>query len=113
MMGNEAIVKILLEAGADIQAEACEETLAIIHYASGSHLMIDECDPKNCKISIIEMLMSKGADVHARNTSGRTPIDFASDEGLTDIVEFLISHGANVNVTDNYNCTPLHRAAHQ
>jgi ankyrin repeat protein len=40
------------------------------------------------------LLVTKGADVNAKNDAGLTPLDFAEQKGLSQIVELLRKHGA-------------------
>ena len=44
---------------------------------------------------IAELLISKGADVNARDKSGFTPLNWASNQGHTAVVELLKMHGAS------------------
>jgi ankyrin repeat protein len=66
----------------------------------------------------IKMLLSAGANVSARNTSGRTPLLTLADQKVrADIrnyiesAELLLDAGANVNETDYSGNTPLILAA--
>jgi hypothetical protein len=69
---------------------------------------------------IAEELVSKGANVRARNRRGAEPIHYAADgvpgSSAWDpgaqyaIVEFLIAAGANPNAEDKSGVAPLHRA---
>jgi ankyrin repeat protein len=60
---------------------------------------------------MVELLITYGANINARNLYGRTPLhSLASYQNGRDMVELLISKGADVNVIDNQNSTPLHRA---
>ncbi|MBA0746500.1 hypothetical protein Gogos_009010 [Gossypium gossypioides] len=52
-------------------------------------------------LEIMEILLSKGANVNVKNDGGRTALHYAASKGWLKIAELLISHG----------CTPLHRAA--
>jgi ankyrin repeat protein len=63
---------------------------------------------------IAELLVSKGADIHAKDTRyGRTPLHNIAREGLrTDIAEYLILKGINVNEPDYYGATPLAQVRH-
>ena len=51
---------------------------------------------------VVELLISKGADVNARD-GGRnvsTPLSYATRKGHKEVVELLITKGANVNAID-------------
>jgi ankyrin repeat protein len=57
---------------------------------------------------VVELLLSKGADVNATDGNGEAPIVIAacSNHKLA-IVELLVSKGANVNVKDRLGFTPF------
>lgn len=46
----------------------------------------------------VESLLAQGADINAKDGSGKTPLMLASQTGHKDIVELLIDKGADVNV---------------
>jgi ankyrin repeat protein len=58
------------------------------------------------------LLLSKGADVNARDLEGRTPLDSALDRG-NPTIDLLLAHGADVRSADNFGNTRLHRASGQ
>jgi len=45
-------------------------------------------------ISIVNLLITKGVDVNAKDKRGRTPLQLAEQNGYTEIVELLRKHGA-------------------
>lgn len=61
---------------------------------------------------ILDLLVSKGANVNAQAASGSTPLFWAVLRGQKDDAEFLLSHGANVNTPDSYGDTILDCALH-
>jgi len=69
---------------------------------------------------IAEELVSRGANVRARNRRGAEPVHYAADgspefaswnpEAQSTVVEFLVRAGADSNVEDKSGVAPLHRA---
>lgn len=55
----------------------------------------------------MQFLVSKGANVNARNAKGETPLEIAAELGFADGVDFLIGSGARVDETNNTGSTPL------
>jgi hypothetical protein len=62
-------------------------------------------------IDRIKSIISKGADVNAKDRQGWTSLHTALWYGNNEMVELLISEGADVNARDDSGNTPLHFAA--
>lgn len=60
-----------------------------------------------------EFLLSKGADVGARDLEGRTALHVSAWQGHAEMVELLLNHAADVNAVDNDYRTALQSAAWQ
>src|SRR5262249_62309877 len=62
---------------------------------------------------VAEVLLARGADVHARATNdlGTTPLLWAVMGQDVAAVTLLLDHGADVNETTAAGSTPLHKAA--
>jgi len=51
--------------------------------------------------SLVEIMLSSGADVNARDENGQTPLMLAAAEGHTETVTALLDAGADVHAKDN------------
>ncbi|KAK7408038.1 hypothetical protein QQX98_009811 [Neonectria punicea] len=57
-----------------------------------------------------ELLLQRGADIEAKQSSGATPLDEACWKGHKHVVEFLLSSGADTQVIDNDGWSPIRSA---
>jgi ankyrin repeat protein len=61
---------------------------------------------------VVELLLSKGSEINAKDKDVWAPLHFAAWNGNKDVVELLLSKGAEVNATDSRDgMTALHFAA--
>ena len=96
-LGDIETVKQHLAAGTDVNAKGSMNGWTPLHYAAlDSHK------------EIAELLISKGADVNAKNYIGETPLIMASGMHHKEVVELLIAKGADVNAKIVDGRTPLH-----
>jgi hypothetical protein len=95
--GDLEMVQVLLEYGADVNAQNgyCDTPLI---YASMGY----RDDP-----GVTRLLIERGADPNTPCWKGLTPLHQALERGMIEIARVLIEHGANVEVKDDGGRTPL------
>ena len=94
-------VAACLRAGADAISPVDERNATPLHHAARATL-----DP-----DVIAHLLLAGADVNARNWSGRTPLHEAARRTTNpEIVTALVEGGAEIDARDQRRNTPLHSA---
>lgn len=59
---------------------------------------------------MVELLITKEANVNAQNESGKTAIMLAAFAGKLNIIKELRSNGASYDIRDRAGCTVLHYA---
>ncbi|GKT91873.1 ankyrin repeat protein [Colletotrichum tofieldiae] len=58
------------------------------------------------KTAVIAMLLARGANINAVNSSGWSPLDIASKQGDLDVIKLLLEKGASLSVDTTYNSNP-------
>ncbi len=97
-MSDKAIIRLLLDFGADMEGRDYFE-MTPLHYAARTWWE-DQ--------GAVELLLARGASIDAGDFLGRTPLAHAARAGNMAVVELLLAHGANVHPRDNMGETPLH-----
>ena len=98
--GSVESLRILLEAGADVNAQNAQDVTALIWGA---------WDPARVKL-----LLAKGANPNATSKQGRTPlIAAAAVDGNEEAVELLLAKGADARAKDGMGVTALALSSRQ
>jgi ankyrin repeat protein len=97
--GHEQIVRLLLEKGADVNAQQRSGDTALGHASKAGHEQI------------VRLLLEKGANVNARPRFGNTALGHASEAGHEQIVRLLLEKGANVDARQRFGDTVLGHAS--
>jgi ankyrin repeat protein len=127
------MVKLLLEKGADVNAQDNADLTVLgwasmrdhghivevlkAHGAKGlgrgykNRKLIDTAGTRD--IELAQGLLEEGADVNARDNDGRTALMEACDAGFLDVVKLLLQKGAEVNAQDRYGWTALMEASYK
>ena len=85
---------------------------------SGGNFYVDSKDSMGCSSifyaknsSMIDLLVSSGADIKICNNDGRTPMHMAAFLGNIETLEAFFNKGLNINEIDYAGFTPLHLAS--
>ncbi|HMV80341.1 MAG TPA: ankyrin repeat domain-containing protein [Leptospiraceae bacterium] len=97
--GNEQIVKMLLEKGADVNSLGLGEE-SPLHYAACYNL-----------ISTMKLIFEYKPTVNLKNYNGNTALHYAGTKGNFEAAVLLIQNGADINIKNNENQTAFHFAA--
>ncbi len=82
--GHEEIVKLLLDKGAEVNAQNSAGFVAL--------------DAVGENTAIAKMLIEKGAKVNNQSYSGYTPLIAASQNGYIEVINLLLDNGAYLNI---------------
>jgi ankyrin repeat protein len=96
---NIAIVRVLLDGGAEINATDSSRNTVL-------HMAAQHNDGE-----IMSYLLSRGANIEAVDGDGSTALHRASGSGYADNVDILLGKGADPNARDESGDTPLHYCA--
>jgi ankyrin repeat protein len=111
--GDTAVVKLLLEKGANPKAVTRNGVNGLMMAANVAAREEDRTGRGKTQkdaIDTITLMLAAGVDVNATDTQGRTAAHGAALWGLTDVVRFLHKNGAKLDVEDKRRFTPLEAA---
>ncbi|KAK0716323.1 hypothetical protein B0H67DRAFT_515985, partial [Lasiosphaeris hirsuta] len=98
--GHEAVVKLLLDKGADTEAKGRDDRTPLCYAAGEGHE------------AVVKLLLDKGADTEAKGRNGQTPLCYAAEQGHKAVVKLLLDKGADTEAKVGYESqTPLSYAA--
>lgn len=93
--GHQEVVKVLIDFGANIEAETRMNRRAL-HIA---------CIRGN--LEVVRILLAVNAEKNPKDKDFYTPLHFASENGYNDIIKILLEYGASPNVKNYQGNTPL------
>src|SRR5258708_22890506 len=96
--GDVELVQVLLEHGADIEAQD-DYGSTPIHLASFFG-----------EVELVQVLLEHGAEIEARDNRRCTPIHLASDCGDVELVQLFLKQGADAEARDEDDGNPLETA---
>lgn len=103
------IAKSLLAAGAEVAAATNRRHSQPLHYASDGSPGSPAWNPER-QVAMIQLLIESGADVHAQDQNGATPLHRAVRTRCVAAVKFLLEAGADATFRNKPGSTPFHLA---
>ncbi|MEZ0253992.1 MAG: ankyrin repeat domain-containing protein [Chthoniobacter sp.] len=103
------IAKMLLADGADPNAAKNHRRSQPLHYAADGYLENPHWDPKR-QVAMIQLLLEAGANLHAQDKNGATPLHRAVRTRCADAVACLLDAGADAAMHNKPGSTPFHLA---
>ena len=103
------IAKLLLAAGADPNAAKNHRHSQPLHYAADGYLENPDWNPKR-QVAMIRLLLKAGADLHAQDKNGATPLHRAVRTRCAAAVKCLLEAGADPTIQNKPGSTPFHLA---
>jgi ankyrin repeat protein/tetratricopeptide (TPR) repeat protein len=94
--GDEAIVRLLLDKGAEVNRKSKSGTTPL-HRTSSTN--------------IARLLLERGAEVNAQDEQGRSPLFGAAERDQRELLQFLLAQEADAKLPNKIGWTPLHAAA--
>lgn len=94
----ESVIRLLADAGADLNATDAEGGTALHAAASGGSM------------NVLKLLVDKNARLDIQDDDGSTPLLLALLQTRYDVAEYLIENGADLNMKDAYGVAPIHAA---
>lgn len=105
--GDVAVMKLLLENGADPKIETEEGTTPLMA-AAGINWVVAQSytESEEASLEAIKMCLALGADVNHVNSMGLAAAHGAANRGSDTILQFLADHGAKMDLKDKEGRTP-------
>ena len=106
---NDQLIKFLSATdlrASNIKPEDVNAQLDDGNYSSPLHLAAKEGLPE-----LVRVLLSKGAEVDAKNRRKETALHLAASEGNEEVVRLLLQNNADVDAKNDFESTPLHLAS--
>lgn len=101
------IAKLLLATDADVNAIGKHRHSQPLHYAADGYLENPSWNAER-QVATIRLLLDAGADIHAQDKNGATPLHRAVRTRCAGAVKTLLDAGADATIRNQPGSTPFH-----
>src|SRR5881296_4422412 len=103
------LIRLLLAAGADSNSTTNHRQSGPLHYAADGYINGPDWNAKR-QVQTIQCLLGAGADIHAQDKNGATPLHRAVRTRCAAAVKCLLERGSNAKLKNKSGSTPFHLA---
>ncbi|KAL9018607.1 MAG: hypothetical protein Q9185_004123 [Variospora sp. 1 TL-2023] len=103
--GQTKVVRLLIDAGADVRARSLVGDSALHQAVTRCHV-----SQTGAIFEVIDQLLEDGLHIGVEDDDGRTPLHEAAFYGRVELLDGLLARGAELNAKDKWQDTPIDRA---
>ncbi|KAI4268394.1 MAG: hypothetical protein L6R35_006770 [Caloplaca aegaea] len=103
--GQTKVVRLLIDAGADVRARSLVGASALHEAVTTCHV-----SQTGAIFEVVDQLLEDGLHIEIENDDGRTPLHEAAFNGRVELLDGLLAKGAKLDAKDRWQDTPLDRA---
>jgi len=105
--GDAAVMRILLEKGADTKLTTRDGSTAFLFAAGVGYRDKNTRGTESEALEAVQVLLEQHPDINQANNQGETALHGAALRGADTIVQFLVDHGAKLDAKTKRQFTPL------
>ncbi len=105
--GDAAVMRALLDAGADPSLTSKEKTTPLMLAAGLGWTAGQSVTTESGAFEAVKLAIESGNDVNAVSQYGDTALHGASRAGMSSVIQYLVDHGARVDARNGWGETPL------
>ena len=105
--GDYAVMKLLLEKGADPKLVTKDGSTALMFAAGVGYRDKNTRGSEADALEAVKLCLAQGMDINQANSKGEAPLHGAALRGADTIVQYLVEHGARLDAKTGRGFTPL------